>query len=202
MNARPAAVGAIVVLAILVGAYIYISQPKQEKNPWAGKNETYMERFTDNLAEAEDIYLVMDLRGADEATRTNIMQCITDIAFSNAIGGKRNVIYSLDSECLRISEGEGEQPATLVLSECLAEIDSARGDLKKSIFYARKSDKAAMVFENELVIGINGTYGYMGCSISAESPPPQATAAESLANKTWERLTEGATAAGGNETGQ
>lgn len=192
MNTKLAAVAVLAVLAIAIGAHIYFNRPGQpeiEGDPWEGRETAYIEDFAGNLAHASKVYFVMDLRGADEATRTNIMQCITDLAFSNALGGKEKEIYSLDAECLRIGDSEGEEPASVALSQCLLEIDSARGDLSKSIFYVRKSSRT-LAFENELVIGMNETYEYMGCSISSETAPvPQANASEELANRAWQRLT-------------
>lgn len=200
MNTKAAAVGAVVVLAIVIGAYIYFNQPEPETDPWAEKNETYIEYFTENLAGAGEIYLVMDLRGADATTQRNIMQCSADLAFSSSLGGKSKAIYSLDEECLRIRELDGDTPVTLALSQCLAEIDAARGDLTKSVFYVRESNKT-MIFDNELVIGMNGTYEYMGCSISSESRQPAITVDETMMNETWERLTN-ATREGPDETGE
>ena len=190
MNVKAVAAGIVVVLAIVIGAYIYFNQPQAPPaDPWAGREEVYMEDFADNMLYAEGVYFVMDLRGADEATRTNIMQCTTDLAFSSALGDKKAEIYSLDSECLKIGDTEGEEPATVSLSQCLLEIDAARGNLSKSIFYVKSSNET-MVFENELVIGMNATYEYMGCSISSEtSVAPQLNISETFVNETWEHLT-------------
>lgn len=201
------AVGVIVLLAIVTGAYIYLSQPKAPVDPWAGRVPAYMEDFAHNLGPAEEVYFVMDLRGADETTRTNIMQCNADMAFSSALGGKRKEIYSLDSECLRIGDAEGETPATLTLAQCLLEIDAARGNLSKSIFYVRKANET-MVFENELVIGMGGNYTYMGCSISAggQQAPSGANQTavsvnQSAVEDVWEGLTNGTRAGSGQANG-
>jgi len=188
VNTKVVAVGVIVVLAIVIGAYIYFNQPKPETDPWAGKDQAYIEDFSDNLGLANEVYFVMDLRGADVTTQRNIMQCSADLAFSSSLGGKSKAIYSLDSECLRISEMEGDTPVTLTLSQCLEEIDAARDDFTKSIFYVRKSNET-MIFDNELVIGMNATYTYMGCSISAESQQPAVAVNETMMNETWQRLT-------------
>jgi len=193
------AAGVVIVLAIVIGAYIYLNQPQELKDPWAGRNETRMEDFTDNLLAAEQVYFVMDLRVADETTRTNIMQCVTDLAFSSAISEKNNVIYSLDNECFRISEVEGETPATLSLSQCLSEIDAARGDFTKSIFYVRESNETRMVFENELVIGMAENYTYMGCSISTGSHTAPAANINQTVVEAWQELTN-RTGAGSNST--
>lgn len=189
MNVKAVAVGMVLVLAIVIGAYIYFNQPQAPIDPWAGKEQVYMEDFVNNLGLADEVYFVMDLRGADVGIQRNIMQCNADMAFSSALGGKRKEIYSLDTECLKIGDAEGDAPVTLTLTQCLSEIDVARGNLSKSIFYVRKANET-MVFENELVIGMNETYQYMGCSISSESHQPPAgnmTAVE----QAWQELTNG-----------
>lgn len=189
MDMKLAVAAILAVLALAIGAYIYLNQPQEpEKDPWDGREPAYMEDFADNLAYADNVYFVMDLRGADDETRTNIMQCVTDLAFSSALGGKGKEIYSLDTDCLKMGDAGGEVPATLALSQCLSEIDSARGDLTKSVFYVRKSNRT-MVFDNELVIGINETYEYMACSISSETASAQLNVSETFVNQTWQHLT-------------
>ena len=193
VNVKALAAGVVIVLAIAIGAYIFLGQPQGFKDPWAGRNGTSMGEFAGNLGPAAEVYFVMDLRGADEKTRTNIMQCSADMAFSSALGGKGKEIYSLDKECLRIGDAEGEDAATLTLAQCLSEIDAARGNLSKSIFYVRNAN-GTMVFENELVIGMNANYTYMGCSISTGASQPQLqlnASVEEIANSTWEELTDG-----------
>lgn len=207
MNMKAVAVGIVVVLAIVIGAYIYFNQPQPAKDPWAGKGQAYMGDFASNLGRANEIYFVMDLRGADVTTQRNIMQCNADMAFSSALGGKKKEIYSLDTECLRIGGGEGENPVTLTLSQCLSEIEAARGNLSKSIFYVRMANET-MVFENELVIGMNETYQYMGCSISAGSQQAPSggnqtavSVNQSAVEHVWQSLTNG-TRAGSNASNE
>jgi hypothetical protein len=199
VNMKALAAGVVIVLAIVIGAYIYLNQPQELKDPWAGREQAYMEDFADNLGPATEVYFVMDLRGADVPTQRNIMQCSADMAFSSALGGKRREIYSLDQECLRLGDAEGEDAATLTLAQCLSEIDTARGNLSKSIFYVRKANET-MVFENELVIGMAENYTYMGCSISAEShTAPAANINQTIVEQTWQELTN-RTGAGSNST--
>ncbi len=203
MNTKAVAVGAIIILAAVVGAFIYLNQPKAPVDPWAGKGQAYIGDFTHNLAGADEVFFVMDLRGANITTQRNIMQCNADMAFSSALGGKRKEIYSLDTECLRIGDTEGDNPVTLALSQCLSEIDAARGNLSKSIFYVRNANET-MVFENELVVGMNDNYTYMGCSISAGSQQAAnqtnqtaASVNQSAVEHVWQGLTNG-TRAGSN----
>lgn len=177
------AAGILAVAAIII-AYVLASQPQQAPDPWAGRETVYMEDFADNLASASEVYLVMDLRGAETAVQRNIMQCSADMAFSTALGGKSKKIYSLDTECLKIGDADGENPETVPLSQCLSEINAARDDLSKAIFYVRKAN-STMVYANELVIAMGAEYDYMGCSITSSQPQAPAgntTAANGTSN--------------------
>lgn len=169
MNERAAAVGVLIVLAAAIGAYIFFSQP-EEPDPWAKREEVWMDEFAESLASSSEVYIVMDLRGADAPVQRNIMQCSADLASSTAIGGKSKRIYSLENECLRIGDSDGETPATLPLSQCLSEIGAARDVPEKAILYVRKANETH-IFANELVVGMGANYAYMDCRINSAAPP-------------------------------
>lgn len=198
MNEKSILVMVLAVLAVAAGAYIYFMQPEDapEADPWAGKEQAYMEDFADSLASSSEIYLVMDLRGAtDDGVRRNIMQCAVDMSSSTAIGVLEKRIYSLDSECISIHDDGTTY--TVLLEECLAEINAARDVPGKAIVYVMKSNET-MIFENELVVGIGGDYTQYDCLITARSQAPalppgfmNQTARESELNLTGGEEAEG-----------
>ncbi|MEW5996155.1 MAG: hypothetical protein AB1657_01000 [Candidatus Micrarchaeota archaeon] len=176
MNERAAAAGALIILAVALGAYIFFSQPG-EADPWAGRERVGMGEFAAGLSDASEIYIVMDLRGAGISVQRNIMQCSADLAGSTALGGKDKKIYSLDTECLRIGDSEGGTPPSLPLPQCLSEINAARGAPSKALFYVRAADET-LIFANELVVGMGENYRFMDCSVTSRQPAQNASSAE------------------------
>jgi hypothetical protein len=151
-----------------MGAYIFFMQgPSQD--PWAGREEVYLSEFSSNLASSQEMYIVMDLRGAGEDdVRSNIMQCAVDISYSTAVGGISKRFYSLDSECIRTYDNGTTY--TNPLGVCLDEIGEARDVQGTSIIYIRKNNETK-IFWNELVVGMGADYTENGCNIGVRSPP-------------------------------
>ncbi|MDD5096621.1 MAG: hypothetical protein PHY95_03865 [Candidatus ainarchaeum sp.] len=175
MNTKAVATGVIIIAAFAVGAYIFFMQPGSSQDPWAGRDEVYLSEFSRTLSSSSELYLVMDLRGADEdAVRSNIMQCAVDISYSIAIGGINKSFYSLGSECIRTYDNGTTY--TVPLAGCLDEISAARDVLGKSIIYIRKANETK-VFWNELVVGMGANYTENGCNIGVRNPRPVAPAA-------------------------
>jgi hypothetical protein len=189
LNTKAVATGIIIIAAFAIAAYIFFMQPGQAPDPWAGRDEVYLDEFSQTLASSSELYLVMDLRGASEdAVRSNIMQCAVDISYSTAIGGISKRFYSLDSECIRTYDNGTTHTAPLAV--CMGEISAARDVQGKSIIYIRKNNETK-IFWNELVVGMGGNYTENGCRIGVRNPEPvlpvtdgNASAANIAANTT------------------
>lgn len=148
----------VLLIVIAVVAVAYVSLPKTSGTFDKG-SEINSETFVEIFGDANNIYIVMDLRGASgAAVRTNIMQCGVDFAGSYGLVDKRVTYMSLEGDECVIGNTDGT--GTHTLGECLDMLNDGvslyviEGDETK--YYS----KAAMV-------GVNEEYVMGTCSVGS-----------------------------------
>lgn len=161
METKTIATVAVVVLAAIAAAFILMQPPAPAPAPPQDRGDEveYAQYFIDNAVEANDVHIVMDLRGAEGKTRANIMQCGVDIAAGSGLISKTLHIYSFEGDICTTQEGETP------IANCINELQAARTAPGHVIFYAEKGDTLT-IYEQELLIGVNETYEYKDCSVN------------------------------------
>lgn len=141
---KNAAVILLFIVAVALGYSIFFGQEKTV-DP---------QKFLAVLQNSSKLYIIQDLRGADDAVRRNIMQCGVDLAGSQGVAAlnKTITIYALeDSKCTTL---EGVK----TLTEC-----SNTGD--GVTFYVSKGNQSSF-YEKKLSIGIGADYTAKSCNIN------------------------------------
>lgn len=214
METKTLVVGAIALIAILLGAFILFSQPPvappqgsgDYSNPLGGQNVT-MEEFATSLAHAQKIYLVEDLRGLEKypISRNNIMQCGVDFAGSEGLVGKEVNLYILEGDECSASEA-GANLTIKKVSECHSTVSSAFKSGGSVVIWVEKGYSPS-IYSSGLVVRVNETYSQGMCSIrfvvpapeEEETTQPQPAANETVAGNTT--LPSGPAEEAGTHTG-
>jgi hypothetical protein len=149
-NLKMLATIALVVLAIAVGAYIFM-QPEAKLIPGTEINGA---TFANILSKSNTVYILMDLRNVkNENTSRNIMQCGVDFAGSPGLVGKNLGIYSVDqSGCTGLEEKTS-------ISDCLKKTS-------KEIVLQIKEGNETRFYTNMMIVGIGNSYSENGCMIN------------------------------------
>jgi hypothetical protein len=178
METKTIIVGAVALIAILLGAFILLSPPpvtppvqNDYPNPLGGQTAT-MGEFADALMSSQTVYLVEDIRGLEKypISRNNIMQCGVDFAGSQGLAGKEVNIYILEGNECSASEAGGNLTIK-ALSECHAAVASAFGKAGNSVIWIEKGYSPS-VYPSGLVVRINETYTQGMCNIRFVVPAP------------------------------
>jgi hypothetical protein len=145
---------AVVVIAVLAVAYYIFVLPRGQFVRGSVVDE---QTFLNNFQDAENIYIVTDIRGVQEQqARRNIMQCSTDFAFSPIMGSKKVTLISLgDQGCIYASNGSAD---TKTYDECFAMLPDGF-----TIYVEEGSEY--QFYSNGVVVGINETYTDGTCGI-------------------------------------
>lgn len=147
-------IGALIILLVIVAfiAYNFFIGVGPGFNPGP---EVDIETFRNNLQNANDIFIIMDVRGVDSTDQTyqNILQCGVDFASSSAIGNKNIVPMSLNVDgCIA---PDGIHPE----SYCFSQLDA--GAL---FIYVKESPKTTF-HANGMIVGVGSSYTLGTCGI-------------------------------------
>ena len=177
METKTLVVGAVALIAILLGAFILLSPPPvtpqtqngDYTNPLNGQNAT-MSEFADMLMSSQTVYLVEDIRGLEKypISRNNIMQCGVDFAGSQGLAGKGVNIYILEGNECSASEAGGNLTIKTV-SECHAAVASAFGKAGNSVIWIEKGYSPS-IYSGGLVVRVNETYTQGMCNVRFAIP--------------------------------
>ncbi|GEM_PF-1347424 len=161
METKTIATAIIVLLAAIVAAYVLMQPPAPGPAPPQDRGDEveYIQYFIDNAVEANDVHIVMDLRGSEGKARANIMQCGIDLAAGSGLVSKTLHVYSFEGGICTTQEGE------MPIADCINELQAARTAQGHVIFYAEKGD-SVKIYEQELLIGVNESYEYKDCSVN------------------------------------
>lgn len=153
-NIKTIATVLLIVIAILFAYFIFSNKKLEIKTG----DQVAPEVFIQELSDAEKVYILQDLRGADATVRKNIQQCGIDFAGSTGLVGKNLTIIALDDkECTTL---EGIKSVKF----CIDEVENA-----KAVFHIKKSNKT--VFYNHIaVVGIDANYTARACDINIKQP--------------------------------
>ncbi len=150
-------------LAILVG-YVILQENQSFSNtsflPNQTKEEKSKKEFVESLANAETVFIIMDLRNESNYTvRTNIMQCGTDFAGSLAFVGfapESITTFALDDENCTTMNG------TTSITNCLKESESG-------VSLVISSHVNTSYYKNKALIKIGETYKSGTCNVKESS---------------------------------
>ncbi len=180
METKTMVVGAIALIAILIGAFILLSHPSvippqqggNYSNPLGGQNAS-MDEFAKSLISAQNIYLVEDLRGLEKypISRNNIMQCGVDFAGSEGLAGKEVNVYILEGDTCSASEA-GANLSIKTISECHSKVASAFQSDGSAVIWIEKGYTPS-VYLHGLVVRVNETYSQGMCNIRFAVPAPE-----------------------------
>lgn len=134
----------ILLFAVLAVAYVLFANQEKEVDP---------QLFLSSLKNSSSVYIVQDIRGANDEIRRNILQCGVDLAGSQGLASlnKNVTIYAFDdSKCTTIN---GENP----LSEC--------EDYKNAPTFYIMNGVGNHFYENKLIIGIGENYTVKSCDV-------------------------------------
>jgi hypothetical protein len=145
------AVVALAVLVVLLAFYFLVFAGAA----FVPGNEVSNDSFKDLLISAQKVYIVMDVRGAqDAATRGNILQCGVDFSASTFLGSKKEVIpFSIgDNECFG---PEGSKP----INTCISQLkDGLTIDV-------RQGPGGVKYYSNGMVVLVGSNYTVGGCGL-------------------------------------
>lgn len=111
--------------------------------------------FAETLADANRVYIIMDLRGADELTKRAIMQCGIDFASSPALGNKNITTFALEGDTCTTMEGLRD------VSSCLDESKSG------PLIFIQQGNNSTF-YRNKVIVGVGPDYKLGMCSITAK----------------------------------
>jgi hypothetical protein len=168
MEAKTIATAILVIAAVAV-AFFILSQTANapQASFLSGKNAS-AGVFLENLANAQKVYIVQDLRGANESERRSIQQCGVDFAGSRGLVQKNKIVFAFEnSDCLSLEEGKKD------IGSCINELNG------NTVLYVRKGN-ATVVYENALLIELGGTYQKNSCSVNFQMPQPQVNSSQNV----------------------
>ena len=144
----------IAVLAIIITAYIYLSESNNKKN---------MSIFLNNLKQVNEVALIMDTRGSDSLELNhNIMTCGIGIAQGNALAGKDTTIYGIEDSGCVISYPNDTHDANATIEKCENEIK------QKMQIYIKPGNEDKTIFEEyKMIIYLTADYNET-CSLQFE----------------------------------
>ena len=114
---------AVVVLLALAAVYLAVNKqgPAGSELSFLNGQKTNPQAFIANLENAEKVYIVQDLRGAEDKVRTNIQQCGIDFAGSGGLVTKEQFTFAFEgSKCISITNPDGD------VQTCMDEIKKAK----------------------------------------------------------------------------
>jgi len=147
---------AIALLAIAAAVFAYYFYGMQEESLSLG-SEVNMATFSSILADSKNVFIVMDVRYAEEgAVKTNILQCGVDFAGSPGLAGKNLTFFSIDKggSCIGMN-------STFSTSQCFKEM--GRG---LTIFV--QEGNSTKFYTNAMVVGVGSDYPANGCNIGVK----------------------------------
>jgi hypothetical protein len=146
--------GAVLLLlfaVVLLAYYYFVVMPG---NSFAPGSEVDADTFKGIFANADNLYIVMDVRDApDDATSTAILQCGVDFAASNGTGGKTVTPISLSKDgCVA---PDGMHPT----KDCFALLP---GGLT---IYVKEGSGGVKYYSNGMVVRVSSNYTVGTCGI-------------------------------------
>lgn len=144
---------AVIVLFVALVSLIYYFTIMAENSFMSGP-EVDSETFKGIFAGAQNIYIIMDMRGAEgEQTGNNILQCGVDFAASSGMGGKIVTPLSISGSGCVTPDGN------LPIKSCMAM-------LKDGIsIYVREGPGGAKYYANGMVVSVGPQYALGTCGI-------------------------------------
>jgi len=153
---KTAVVAVIAIIAIFfVASFMLGKEMRMELEYFKGELAN-SSAFSQSLASANKVYIVMDLREANETQRLNIMQCGTDFAGSEGLVNKEITTYALEKDVCTTLEGMTS------IETCV------NNALNNGIgFYIYKGN-STYFFKDKAIVGAGGNYQYKNCDISVK----------------------------------
>lgn len=146
---------AVFILAVLVVVFAVFYYISSSTDFVPGQSVT-VSQFDDALISTGKVYILMDVRGAQNASvRSSVMQCGVDFAESTYLGSKNVTPLSFDNtEC---TDANGTRP----LSECASELkDGITIDI-------RAGQPAVRYFSNGMLVTVGPEYALGTCGINS-----------------------------------
>ncbi len=145
------AIVALLAVAAFLAYYFMVIVPENSFMPGAKVDaETFKNLFLD----ATKVYIVMDIRGAqDYAVSNNILQCGVDFAASSGMGGKYVTPLSISRDGCVTPDGV-HQP-----KECFAMMKDGMA------VYVREGSGSVDYYSNGMVVYVGRDYALGSCSI-------------------------------------
>lgn len=159
MNMKTIVTILLVIIAV-IAAYVIFNRPPVVTSPsdnvtFSTFNKTPVspDVFVEELSNANELYIIQDLRTTNDAQiRQNIQQCGIDFASSRGLIDKNLTILAFEgTSCISLNKTES-------VPTCLENMN------KRTTIYIQ-AGKTYTFYDNLLVVGINGTYNYASCNI-------------------------------------
>jgi hypothetical protein len=141
----------ILFFAALLVAYYILAMPG---NTFVTGQEVDAETFKNIFLDAQNVYIVMDIRGAsDDIVSNNILQCGVDFAGSTGMGGKAVTPLSISNDGCVYPEG------FLTTEDCFSMVKDG------TTVYVREGAGGAKYYSNGMVVYVGSDYALGTCSI-------------------------------------
>jgi len=145
------AIFVLLAAAVFMAYYFMVMVPE---NSFVPGTEVDAETFKNLFLAAPKVYIVMDIRGAqDYSVSNNILQCGVDFAGSTGMGGKYVTPLSISRDGCVTPDGV-HQP-----KECFSMISDGIS------VYVREGDGGARYYSNGMVVFVGKDYALGTCSI-------------------------------------
>lgn len=184
----------LVLAALAAGYYFLVYLPQQQPHepllpagypdPLNGKQNATMEKFAANLAGADTVYLVEDIRGLDSKyplSRNNIMQCGVDFSASEGLMGKSLYIYVFEGDTCTGSEA-GSNVTISSVKGCYSKVFSSVGKPGSVLIWIGQGATPKFYSEG-ISVEINDTYSQGMCG--ARFALPEEAAGNSTAGGSY-----------------
>gem|GEM_PF-3595315 len=128
--------------------------------------EVTNEKFAENLASSQNVYLVEDLRNLETypISKNNIMQCTVDYAGSPGLVGKTVTIFAFDDEgvCQSID-------GPISMADCYAIIQQGAEDPNTAIIWIEKGENPEF-YPGGLLVRLSDSYVQGICVVNFAEP--------------------------------
>ena len=150
----------LVMVAAILAYNILFNQGSTQDLNFLKNQKADTAAFLKNLEDAEKIYIVQDLRGANESVRKNIQQCGVDFAGSTGLVGKKMVTFAFEgNECISFD-------SKMTVDACIKEITTSTAS---TLFYIRKgmnSTTSSTAYPSVLLIDMGNEYQLRSCNVN------------------------------------
>ena len=127
-----------------------------------GEQQTPVEYFNGFLSHSSVVYIVMDISGAPNPLKRNIMQCGVD--FSGSIGAYKKIVPFVvdENNCYSVN-------GSISIPLCMSQIHNSWSDVGQTpvIIYIHSGNETKYI-KNEAIVGVDETYMQGDCSVSVK----------------------------------